>query len=89
MRSSCLLFSIINGAEATQPIVPIKPEPRLATSRMGGCKTCIWIMFMKFAIKPMSKAFFGPMRSQIRPAGRATKPVASVLMVNIMPMKSG
>jgi hypothetical protein len=44
---------------------------------------------MKFAIKPMSKAFFGPMRSQIKPAGKATKPVASALMVNIMPMKSG
>ena len=44
---------------------------------------------MKFDIKPMSNDFLGPMRSQSKPAGKATKPVAIALAVNMLLIKSG
>lgn len=79
----------MKGAEATHPKVPISPEVRLARRRIDGCRATIWMRLMKLAVKPMSIAFLGPMRSQIRPAGNAMKPVASALAVNMLPMKSG
>jgi len=79
----------MNGDEATHPSVPIKPEARLVKRRIEGCRVTIWKMLMKFAVKPIIIALLEPRRSQIRPAGNATKPVAMAPAVKMLPMKSG
>lgn len=89
VRSSFRLFSIINGAEATQPMVPTKPEVRLTKSKMGGCRVTICIKLKRFDAWLISIALFRPMRSHNKPAGNATSPVAMAFAVNILPMKSG
>jgi len=89
VRSSFSLFSIIKGAPATQPIVPIKPETKLAINRIEGSRRIIGGKLKKFEVKLTRIAFFGPNRSQKSPAGSAIIPVAMVLAVKMLLIKSG
>jgi hypothetical protein len=88
VRSSGLLFSAIKGADATQDNVPIKPEAELAVRSILGSKTQICATLIRLAMNPIRMVRLGPIRAQSNPAGNAIQPVAIILAVDMMPMKS-